>query len=304
MKAVIAQKYGPPEVLQIVDIKKPTINSNEVLVKIKASAVNAADVRARTLTAPMAVKPIMRLILGLKRPKKPMGAVFAGVVEDIGKNVEGYKKGDKVYALSGIRFGGNAEYTAFPEDKAIALMPKNASFEQAAAIPFGGTTALYFLNKTALGKKPNQKVLIYGSSGAVGTAAVQIAKHYGAEVTSVCGKDGAELSKSLGSDHIIVYTEEDFAENGQSYDIIFDAVGKRSRKECRNSLNKNGNFISVKGFDVAKGTGKQLKLLSEMFDKNQFVAVIDRTYSLEQIVDAHRYVDLGKKKGNVVIKIS
>ncbi len=304
MKAVFAEKYGPPEVLKIVEIKKPTPKSHEVLVKIKASAVNAADVRTRALDAPVLIKPIMRLILGLTKPKKPLGVVFSGVVETVGSNVTHFKPGDEVYALTGFVYGGNAEYIAFDENKAITLKPKKASFEEAAAIPFGGTTAIYFLDKAGIANAKGKKVLIYGASGAVGTAAVQIAKHYKAEVTAVCGPNGVKLVKSLNADHVIVYTEEDFTKNGQKYDIVFDAVGKASKKACLSSLTTNGKFVTTASFDVASETKTQMEFLTKLFDNSEFKAVIDRIYPMKDIVEAHRYVDLGKKKGNVVITIN
>ena len=304
MKAVIAEKYGPPEVLKIVEIEKPVPKSGEVLVKIKASAVNAADVRTRALNAPSYIKPIMRLVLGLNRPKKPLGVVFSGVVEAVGSDVQRFKPGDEVYAQTGFTYGGNAEYIVFGENKAIALKPKKATFEEAAAIPFGGGTAIYFLDKAGIKSARGKAALIYGATGAVGTAATQIAKHYGAIVTAVCGPDGVELVKSLGADHVIVYTEEDFTKNGQKYDIIFETVGKRSKKECLASLAQNGKFVTTGALDVAKETKEQLEFLAELFDNDEYNAVIDKTYPLEAIVEAHRYVDQGKKLGNVVITIN
>lgn len=304
MKAVVAEKYGPPEVLQIVEIEKPTPKAHEVLVRIKASAVNSADVRTRALNVPAPLKPIMRLVLGFARPRKVFGVVFSGVVESVGRKVTRFKPGDEVYASTGFSFGGNAEYAAFDERKAIALKPRKASFEEAAALPFGGTTAMYFLGKAGIAQARDKKVLIYGATGAVGTAALQIAKHYGAEVTAVSGSDGAELAGSLAADHVIIYTEEDFTENGQKYDIIFDAVGKVSKNVCLASLAPYGKFVTTGGLDTANETRSQLEFLAELFDHSELRAVIDRTYPMEDVVEAHRYVDRGKKRGNVVLAIS
>jgi NADPH:quinone reductase-like Zn-dependent oxidoreductase len=303
MRAVVAQKYGPPEVLKIVEIDKPKPKAQEVLVKIKASAVNSADVRTRALNAPFLLKPIMRLALGLAKPRKPLGVVFSGVVEEVGSKVTLFKPGDEVYASTGFSFGGNAEYMAFGEHNAIALKPKTASFEEAAAIPFGGTTALYFLDKAGIGVAKNKKVLIYGATGAVGTAAVQIAKHYDAEVTAVCGSDGAELVASLNADRVIIYTEEDFTKNDDKYDIIFDTVGKTSKKACLACLASSGTFITTAGLDTASESKAHMELLTTLYDNSEFRAVIDKIYPMEDIVEAHRYVDTGHKKGSVVVTI-
>lgn len=304
MKAVVAEAYGPPEVLRVAQIPKPSPCGHEVLVRIKASAVNSADVRTRTLNAPTLLKPIMRSVLGFTRPRKVFGVVFSGIVEAVGSKAVQFKPGDEVYAATGFSFGGNAEYMAFDERKAIAHKPKKASFEEAAALPFGGTTALYFLDKAGIAHGHNKKVLIYGATGAVGTAAVQIAKHYGAEVTAVCGPDGAELARALSADHISIYTQENVTKNGQRYDIIFDTVGKTSKKACMASLAERGRFVTTAGLDTANETKTQLEFLANLTDRAEFVAVIDRIYPLEEIVEAHRYVDQGKKKGNVVITIS
>lgn len=303
MKAVIAHTYGPPEVLRVAEIAKPDPKAREVLVRIKASAVNSADVRTRSLNAPVLLKPIMRLVLGFNRPRKVFGVVFSGIVEEVGSEVTSFKLGDEVYAATGFSFGGNAEYMAFDERKAIAHKPTKASFEEAAAIPFGGTTALYFLSKAGIARARDKKVLIYGATGAVGTAAVQIAKHYGANVTAVCGPDGVALARTLGADHIYVYTKEDVTKNGQKYDLIFDTVGYVSKSACAASLDRLGVFVTTAGLDTANETKAQLEFLTDLFDHAEFLAVIDRTYPMEDIVEAHRYVDLGKKKGNVVITV-
>ncbi len=305
MKAVICEKYGPPEVLKIREVTKPSPKTDEVLIKIMATAVNSADVRVRGLQVPGLMSVVMRIVLGFRGPRKQiLGVVLSGVIEAVGDAVKNFKVGDEVYAATGFRFGAYAQYTTLSENGAIALKPQKASFEEAAVIPFGGTTALYFLHKGGIEESNGNKVLVYGASGAVGTAAVQIAKHYGAEVTAVCGEDGVELVTSLGADHVIVYTEEDFTPRNEQYRVIFDAVGKTTKKACARLLAPNGTFVTVGGLDVASETKAQLNLLREMFDTGEYKAVIDRTYTLEDIVDAHRYVDQGTKKGNVAITIS
>lgn len=305
MKAVICERYGPPEVLKIKEVAKPSPKTHEVLIRIKAAAVNSGDVRVRGLKVSGVMRVIMQLVLGITGPRKPiLGMTLSGVVEAVGDGVRNFTPGDQVYAQTGLQFGAYAEYIAVPENGVIALKPAQASFEEAAAIPFGGTTALYFLQKAGIGTKPKQKLLIYGASGAVGTAAVQIAKYHDAEVTAICSQEGVKLAKSLGADYVINYEKEDFMKNGQTYDIIFDAVGKKPKKECTKSLKPNGKYVTVGGLDVAKEQKDQLLFLNELFDKGKYKAVIDRVYSFDEIVAAHRYVDGGKKKGNVVITVS
>jgi NADPH:quinone reductase-like Zn-dependent oxidoreductase len=305
MKAVVCERYGPPEVLKLKEVAKPTPKANEILIKIKATAVNSGDVRVRGLIVTGFMRIVMRLVLGFTGPrKKILGLVLSGVVEAVGENVRSFKPGDEVFASTGFAMNAYAEYISFPETGVIAFKPKKASFEQAATLPFGGGTALYFLKKAGIETKPDQKVLIYGSSGAVGTAAVQIAKHFGAEVTAVCSEDGVKLAKSLGADHVIVYTKEDFTKHGEHYDIIFEAVAKKSKKEFNSLLAPGGKFVTVGGLDVAAERPEDLILLRELYDKGEYKAVIDRTFPLEEIVAAHRYVEQGKKKGNVVIKVS
>jgi NADPH:quinone reductase-like Zn-dependent oxidoreductase len=304
MKAVVCDRYGPPEVLKLAEVEKPAPKANQVLVKVMATAVNSADVRVRGLNVDGPMRLVMRLVLGIRRPRQPiLGVVLAGVVETVGSGVQQFKPGDEVYAQTGFKMGGYAEYVAMGADKPIALKPSKATFEQAAAIPFGGTTALYFLQKAGIEASQGKKVLVYGASGAVGTAAVQIAKHFGAEVTAVCGEDGAELARSLGADEVVIYTKDDFTQNGQQYQIIFDAVGKKPKKDCIGSLTPGGRYVTVASLDVASETKEQLELLRELYDKGEYQAVIDKTYSLEDIVAAHRYVDEGKKKGNVVVTV-
>lgn len=306
MKAVICQKYGPPAVLKIQEVGKPSPKADEVLIKIMATAVNTADVRVRGLRVPgMIMRAVMRVVLGWGGPRKQiLGVALSGIIEAVGDQVKNFKVGDEVYAATGFQFGAYGEYTTISEKKTVVLKPKKATFEEAAVIPFGGTTALYFLQKAGVVESKGKKVLVYGASGAVGTAAVQIAKHYGAEVTAVCSEDGMELVKSLGADSVIVYTRENFTKSNEQYQIIFDAVGKTTKKVCVKILAPKGIFVTVEGLDVASETKEQLNLLSELFDNGEYKAVIDRTYALDDIVEAHRYVDLGTKKGNVAIKVS
>lgn len=305
MKAVICERYGPPEVLKITEVEKPLPKENEILIKIMATAVNSGDVRVRGLIVDGFLRIIMRLVLGFDGPrKKILGLVLSGVVEDIGTNVKNFKPGDRVYASTGFKFGAYAEYISVAENSPVTFMPKKASFEEAAALPFGGNTAMYFLKKAGIETRSGQNVLIYGASGAVGTAAVQIAKYFGATVTGVCSEDNFELVRNLGADNVTIYTKEDFTKNGLSYDIIFDAIGKKSKKECIGSLSKEGKYITVGGLDTASEKKEYLSFIAELFDKGKYKAVIDRIYPLSEIVEAHRYVDTGRKKGNVVVRIT
>ena len=306
MKAIICTKYGPPEVLKLMEVDKPTPKNNEVLIKILATTVTASDCIIRGFTLPFVMWLPARLALGLFKPRKRiLGMVLSGQIESIGKNVTQFKKGDKVFAHTFLRFGTYAEYTCMSETSAITFMPANTSFEEASAIPFGGTLALHFLKKANIQK--GQKVLIYGASGAVGTSAVQLAKYFGAEVSGVCSTSNLELVKSLGADIVIDYTKESFTENRKQYELIFDAVGKKksSHLQYKNSLSANGQFISVDNGDpgekaICKETLNTLKELTEI---GALKSVIDKILTLEQIVEAHSYVDKGHKKGNVIITV-
>jgi NADPH:quinone reductase-like Zn-dependent oxidoreductase len=305
MKAVICTAYGPPEVLKIAEVKKPEPKDNEVLVKVMATAVNSGDVRVRGLVVEGFMRIVMRLVLGFTRPRKPvLGTIVAGVVEEVGDKVKAFKAGDEVFASSGFKFGAYAEYIALPENGTIAYKPTTASFEEAAAILFGGMSALYFLEKAGIASRPNPTILIYGVTGSVGTAAVAIAKHYNADVTAVCSQQGVELAKALGSDSVVIYTEENFRQLNRKFDIVFDAVGKTKRKECNNIIRQGGRYVTVGSLDVAKETKEQMEFLKELFERGEMKANIDRTYVLDEIIEAHRYVDTGRKKGNVVVKMS
>ena len=309
MKAIVCTKYGPPEVLQLREVEKPAPKDNEVLIKVHATTVTVSDCLVRSGKVNILLWIPMRIFVGFRRPRNPiLGLELSGEIEAIGKNVKRFKKGDRVFAFTGKRFGAFAEYTCLPEDglrmpadSLIALKPSNITYEEAAAVSSRGALAFYFLRKGNI--RNGQKALIFGASGGVGTFAVQFAKYYGAEVTGVCSAANLELVESLGADKVIDYTKEDFTKTGESYDFIFDAVGKRysSKFQCKKALTPNGKFISVD--DTPKIHIEDLVLLKELVETGKIKPVIDRCYPLEQIAEAHQYVEKGHKRGTVIITI-
>lgn len=302
MKAIVATQYGGPEVLQLKEIEKPAPKDNEVLIKVHATTVTAADFRMRSFTVPAAVWIPARLALGITKPRQPIfGSELAGVVEAVGKDVTRFKVGDQVFASTLTEnFGGYAEYKSLPEKAMMVIKPANITYEEAAALPIGGTTALRLLRKGNIQR--GQKVLIYGASGSVGTYAIQLARYFGAEVTGVCSTSNLEMVKSLGADHVIDYTKEDFSKIEERYDVIFDTLAKFPKSQYSNILAPNGNYVSMAKLSTKEGM-ENLLSIKELVEAGKIKAVIDRCYPLEDMVEAHRYVDAGHKKGNVVISV-
>jgi NADPH:quinone reductase-like Zn-dependent oxidoreductase len=322
MKAIVYKKYGPPEVLQLAEVEKPVPQDQEVLVKIHATTVTAGDCRARSFTIPPAFWLPARISLGVKSPKKPiLGLELAGEIESVGKDVKRFKKGDQVFAATLIDFGAYAEYKSLPEDAAIAIKPSNLTYEEAAALPIAARTALHYVRKANIRK--GQNVLVYGASGSVGTYAVQLARYFGAQVTGVSSTANLELVKTLGAYKVIDYTKEDFSDSGETYDVIFEAVDKSSFSACMKALQDGGIYLNVttpfpslQMIRTKVRTNKKIMLgenppesaedltfLKELVEAGKLKPVIDRRYPMEQIVEAHRYVDTGHKRGNVVITI-
>jgi NADPH:quinone reductase-like Zn-dependent oxidoreductase len=309
MKAIVCPKYGPPEVLQLKELEKPTPKNNEVCIKNYATAVTASDIFVRGSKLPLFIWLSMRLMLGLTKPRKPIiGLIVAGEIDSVGKQVKQFTKGDQVYGFTGFAFGAYAEYTCMSEKEStfgcLAIKPANISYEEAAAVAYGAILASHYVKLGNIQK--GQRVLIYGASGAIGTMAVQLAKHIGAEVTGVCSTSNVELVKSLGAGKVIDYTKQNTLSKADSYDFILDAVGKskssKLKQLCKKALAPDGKYISVDN-GTPKLTAQYLVETKELIEAGLIVPVIDRSYSLEQIVEAHRYVEKGHKKGNVVISI-
>jgi NADPH:quinone reductase-like Zn-dependent oxidoreductase len=304
MKAIVCEKYGPPEVLQLKEVAKPIPKDDEVLIKIVATSVHVGDTRIRSFNVPGWQWLPARLVLGIRKPRKAiLGMELAGEIETVGEDVTLFKKGDEIFASTvWSGFGGYAEYKCMAEDGVLAMKPTNMTFEDAAVIPSGGITTLGIVKMANI--QSGQKVLIYGASGSVGTFAVQLTKSLGAEVTGVCSTANLEMVESLGTDKVIDYTKEDFTQGNERYDVIFDAVDKIPAEKGKKSLKETGIYLNVDSSsdDIKKkDVVSLLKELKELVEAGKLKAVIDRSYPLEQIVEAHRYVDKGHKKGNVVI---
>lgn len=297
MKAVVYKQYGTADVLMLQDMEKPAPKSDEVLIKVYATSVTAGDWRMRK-----ADPFLSRLFNGLFSPKRVniLGFELAGVIEEVGKDVKSFQPGDAIFAYCGLKFGGYAQYRCLQETDVMALKPSNMTFEQAATVPLGSLTALSFLRKGKISE--GQKILIYGASGSVGTFAVQLARYFGAAVTAVCSTNNINLVKSIGADKTIDYMKEDFTALHERFDIVFDAVGKMKNSSSKKLLKPNGKYVSVKG--QAKPTKQDLVLIKELVEAGELITVIDRTYTLDEIQNAHRYVEQFRKRGNVSVRVA
>ena len=308
MKAVICTAYGPPEVLRVAEVRKPVPGKGEICIRVRATAVTASDCIIRRGQARFPMWLFMRAMLGFTKPRRIPGGVLSGEVESVGKGVTRFAAGDAIFGMTGLAFGTYAEYACMKQTArfaALAAKPANVSHEEAAAVPYGGLLALSFL--APAGIESARKVLVYGASGSIGTAAVQIARHFGAEVTGVCGPSNFELVKALGAAKLIDYTKENSVPDGERYDLVFDAVGKRKtskfKEASRTALLPKGKYVSVDD-RIAKLKPGALELLRGLMESGKLRAVIDRRYRLEEIVEAHRYVEQGHKKGNVVVTVA
>ena len=302
MKAIVASKFGTSDVLQFQEVEKPAPKDNEILVKVHATTVTAGDIRMRSLDVPPMFWLPARLTLGFTKPKHPIyGMELAGEVEAVGKAVTRFKVGDQVFASTlAQNFGAHAEYKCLPEDGMVLTKPHNMSYEQAAAVPIGAPTALRLLRKGNIQR--GQKVLIYGASGSVGTYAVQLARHFGADVTAVCSTANLEMVKSLGADRVIDYTTEDLSASGERYDVIYDTLGKCPKAMVSKALAPNGIYVTMAKLST-KQSMEEFSTIKGVIEAGEIKAVIDRRYPLEQVAEAHRYVEVGHKKGNVVITV-
>lgn len=323
MKAVICAQYGPPEVLQLKDVEKPVPGDNDVLIKIYAATVTMGDCELRSLTLPLWTRIPIRLYMGYRKPRKlTPGMELSGVIESVGKNVVSFRKGDPVFGSTGMGMGANAEYKCLRDTSALAIKPAGVTFEQAAAIPVGGLNALHFLRKAKI--RPGQKVLVIGAGGSIGTFGVQLAKLYGAEVTAVDRTEKLDMLRTIGAAHVIDYTQEDFSRNGEKYDVILDMVYKTRFSSCINALSEDGCYLMANPgprrmlralwvswttrkkviFEFAGESVGDLNHIAELMASGKLKAVIDRRYPLDQIREAHRYVEGGMKKGNVIIVVA
>jgi len=326
MKAIMWTKYGPPEVLQLQEVEKPTPKAGEVLIRIYATTVTAGDCEMRSLQLPLGYQLMLRLGFGFRRPRNKIpGTEVAGEIEAVGKDVRSFNEGDQVFGSAGMGFGANAEYICLPGkpgemEGGVAIKPVNMTYEEAATVPFGGRDALHFLRKGNI--QSGQKILINGAGGSIGTFATQLAKYYGAEVTAIDSTGKLDMLRSLGADHVIDYTQEDFTKNGEVYDVIFDVIGKISFSRSAGSIKHNGTYLLANPvsqmfqalwtrmrssnkvvMETASGTIADLIFLKELIEAGKIRTVIDRSYPLEQIAEAHRYVEKGGKLGNVVITV-
>jgi NADPH:quinone reductase-like Zn-dependent oxidoreductase len=316
MKAVVCTSYGPPEVLRLVEVEKPIPKKDQVLIKVKATAVTASDCIIRSFKMPGAVRfpqkqfmeLMMRVFIGFTKPRKPLGLVLSGEIVSVGTNIKRFNKGDQVYGWTGFAMGAYAEFVCMSEEDSnrgcLAIKPSNMSYQEAAALSYGAVLASHFLNSDNTFN--GRKLLIYGASGAIGTIAVQLAKCHGAQVTAVCSSENIELVKSLGADRVIDYTKKDSAKLLETYDLVLDAVGKNKTSElkvqCEKALTANGKYVSVDDSNVPLRS-EYLDQVREFVEADDLQVIIDRCYTLEEIVEAHTYVDQGHKKGNVVITL-
>ena len=328
MKAIVYTEYGPPDVLQLKEVEKPSPQNNELLIRVYATPVNYGDILTRNFkkisprefTMPMLFWFGARIYFGLRKPKITiLGSEFAGEIEAVGKDVKRFKEGDQVFGYLGQSMGAYAEYLCMPENGTVAIKPANMTYEEASAVPYGGIMALSLLRK--INVQSGQKVLINGASGGIGSLAVQLAKYYGAEVTGVCSSPRIKYVKSLGADKVIDYTKEDFAKNGETYDVIFDILGRSSFSRCKGSLTQNGRYLlasfkmkqlfqmlwtKIKGSKkvicaLASEKTEDLIFVKELVEAGEIRSVIDRCFPLEQAAEAHLYVEAGHKTGNVII---
>ncbi len=324
MKAIVCTRYGPPDVLQLQEVAKPIPKDNEVLIRIYATTVTAADCELRGLKFPLLLQLIMRAGFGFRRPRSVLGQELSGEIEAVGKDVQRFKQGDQVVGWSGLRLGAYAEYTCLPEDGVLAIKPSNMTYEEAAPLAIGGLEAMYFLKRCNI--QSGQKVFIIGAGGSIGTFAIQLARYFGADVTAVDSTGKLDMLRSIGADQVIDYTQGDYTKSGETYDVIFDVIGKSSFSGCMRLLKEKGFYLlgnprlsqRIRGRWTSMGSSKKvipyaargasestedLKFLKGLIEAGKIQSVIDRCYPLEQTAEAHRYVDTGHKKGNVVITV-